>query len=199
MSTDSPTRRANESMQQRKRMEPYPIAVALTFIFLILYLVCIGIHLVIPETHWPMIELWERLLLGFTWLTPMSFILGLLEIIIGSFYLTYVLIPIYNFLNNKIVSKEGENAMNRLRFKPAAFALVIFGLITYILCIIFDLIFPQWAMYRLWEILLPGFTWISWGSFFIGAVGVIIYGLYIATVFVPIYNYFQKGDYPEMK
>jgi hypothetical protein len=182
-----------------KRIQPYPIAVALSFIFSILYIVCVTIHAVLPETGWQMMRGWEWLLQGFQWLTPGSFVLGWLEIILGSFYVAYVLIPVYNFINDKMLSKEGENTMNSLRFKSVAFALVIFGLITYILCILFDLIFPQWAMYQLWEVLLPGFSWISWGSFLIGAVGIIIYGLYIATVFVPIYNYFQKGDYPEMK
>lgn len=89
--------------------------------------------------------------------------------------------------------------MNVLRFKPVALALIAFGLVTYILCIVFDLIFPQWAMYKFWEILLPGFTWITWGSFFVGGLGVLIYGIYIAAIFVPIYNYFQKGTYPELK
>jgi hypothetical protein len=186
-------------LQWRKGIQPYPVAVALTFVFLILYIVCVGIHLLITQTHWPMVRLWEWILAGFTWISPMSFILGLLEIIICSFFIAYILIPTYNVLNNKMSPKEGEGTMNNLRFKPVAFALVIFSLITYILCILFDLILPQWAMYKLWEVLLPGFSWISWGSFFIGAVGVIIYALYISAVFVPIYNYFQKGTYPELK
>lgn len=181
------------------RIQPYPVALALSFIFSILFLVCIVIHIFVSETAWPMAQIWGWILIGFSWLNPFSVVLGLLEIILGSFYVAYTLIPVYNFFNKKTASIEGDSTMNAFRFKPAALALISFGLITYVLCIVFDLVFPQWAMYKLWEILLPGFTWISWGSFFIGALGIIIYGLYIAAVFVPIYNYFQKGTYPEMK
>ena len=31
-----------------------------------------------------------------------------------------------------------------------------------------DLLFPSHAMYQAWQKLLPGFTWISWGSFCVG-------------------------------
>lgn len=181
------------------RIQPYPVALALSFIFSILFLVCIVMHVFISTTAWPMAQTWEWILIGFSWITPFSVVLGLLEIILGSFYLAYIVVPLYNFFIQKTNSQEGGNTMNAFRFKPVALALISFGLITYILCIVFDLVFPQWAMYKLWEILLPGFTWISWGSFFIGALGIIVYGLYIAAVFVPIYDYFQKGDYPEMK
>mgnify|MGYP005725428533 CR=1 FL=1 len=181
------------------RIRPYPVALALTFIFSILYLVCVVFHLLVPEGGLTMKQGWEWLLPGFQWLTPGSFVLGWLEIILGSFYTAYVVIPLYNFLIQKTSLQEGGNTMNTFQFKPVALALTGFGLLTYILCIVFDLVFPQWAMYKFWEILLPGFTWISWGSFFIGALGIIVYGLYIAAVFVPIYNYFQKGTYPEMK
>lgn len=181
------------------RNRPYPVALALTFMFSILYLVCVVFHLLVPEGGLTMKQGWEWLLPGFQWLTPGSFVLGWLEIILGSFYAAYILIPLYNFTTQNFSSQQGENTMNALRFKPVALASIGFGLITYVLCIVFDLVFPQWAMYKLWEILLPGFAWISWGSFFIGALGIIVYGLYIAAVFVPIYNYFQKGTYPEMK
>jgi len=46
----------------------------------------------------------------------------------------------------------------------------LFLAITFGLCVAFDLVFPQVAMYRSWQALLPGFTWISWGSFFLGPV-----------------------------
>ncbi len=89
--------------------------------------------------------------------------------------------------------------MKPLRFKPIALTVTAFGAITYILCVLFDLIFPQWATYQIWEILLPGFIWISWSSFFIGLVGIIGYGIYIAAVFVPIYNFFRSDKLPELK
>src|SRR5574338_694439 len=38
----------------------------------------------------------------------------------------------------------------------------LFLALTFVLCVGFDLLFPQQAMYRSWQALLPGFTWIRW-------------------------------------
>jgi hypothetical protein len=46
-------------------------------------------------------------------------------------------------------------------------------------------------MTRLWEALLPGFKGISWGSYFLGLVEVILYAIYTALVFVPTFNFFR--------
>jgi len=146
-----------------------------------------------------MYMIWEMVLPGFTWLTVTSALLGILEVFLGGFAVAYTLIPLYNYFDERPSHKEGETAMKRLRFKPVAATGIIFGEATYILCVIFDFIFPQWAMYKLWEILLPGFTWISWGSFLIGLIDIALYGLYVAAVFVPVYNYFRASEYPEVK
>ncbi|MFQ5705999.1 MAG: DUF5676 family membrane protein [bacterium] len=89
--------------------------------------------------------------------------------------------------------------MRPLRLKPIALAVTSFAVITYILCIVFDLILSKYAMNELWKILLPGFTGLNWSSFFIGLVGVIGYGIYITVVFVPIYNFFRSDNLPELK
>ena len=60
--------------------------------------------------------------------------------------------------------------------------------ITFVLCVGFDLVFPQMAMYRSWQALLPGFTWISWSSFLLGLVESYGYGWYVALIWVPLYN-----------
>ena len=67
--------------------------------------------------------------------------------------------------------------------------------ITFILCVGFDLVFPDHAMYRVWQPLLPGFTWLTWPSFFLGLVESVAYGWYVALVFGPLYNFFasRKG------
>jgi hypothetical protein len=181
------------------RIEPYPVAVALSFIFLVLYLVCVALHFLLPGSGWQMFRLWEMIMFGFTWLTTLSLFSGILQVFIVGFYTAYTLIPLYNYFNKKFTPKEGGDAMKPLRFKPVAFAVTTFGVITYILCILFDLIFPQWAMYQLWEMLLPGFTGINWSSFFIGLAGILAYGIYISVVFVPIYNYFRSGKLAEVK
>lgn len=65
-----------------------------------------------------------------------------------------------------------------------------FFVLTFILCVLFDLWFPELAMYPVWAPLLPGFTWLSWSSFLLGLAEVFAYGWYIALVFGPIYNFF---------
>ena len=81
--------------------------------------------------------------------------------------------------------------MNPLRFTEVALSLSAFGVITFTLCIVWDLAFPAFAMTKVWEALLPGFKGISWGSYFLGLVEVILYSLYTALVFVPTFNFFR--------
>ncbi len=62
--------------------------------------------------------------------------------------------------------------------------------ISYVLCIGFDLLFPEQAMFAAWRKLLPGFEWLTWKGFFIGLAESYGYGWYFALVWVPIYNFF---------
>ncbi len=71
-------------------------------------------------------------------------------------------------------------------------SLGLFLAITYVLCVIFDLIFPQQAMYQTWLRLLPGFTWLSWRSFLLGLVESFAYGWYVALMFGPLFNFFAR-------
>ena len=66
----------------------------------------------------------------------------------------------------------------------------LFLAITFTLCVGFDLVFPQIAMYRNWQALLPGFTWLSWSSFLLGLVESYGYGWYVTLIWVPLYNVF---------
>ncbi len=72
----------------------------------------------------------------------------------------------------------------------------LFLALTYCLCIGFDLLFPEHAMYRAWQTLLPGFSWLTWKSFFIGLAWSYSYGWYFAVIWVPIYNYFDRKKNP---
>lgn len=67
-------------------------------------------------------------------------------------------------------------------------SLGIFLVITYTLCVGFDLMFPGQAMYQTWLRLLPGFTWLSWQSFLLGFVESFAYGWYVALIFAPLFN-----------
>ncbi len=62
--------------------------------------------------------------------------------------------------------------------------------VTFVLCVLFDLWFPAYAMNPSWAPLLPGFVWISWTSFFLGLAETFAYGWYVALIFAPLYNYF---------
>lgn len=61
--------------------------------------------------------------------------------------------------------------------------------ITFTLCVAFDLLFPDMAMYKVWLQLLPGFEWLSWKSFFLGFAESYSYGWYFTLIWVPIYNF----------
>jgi len=67
--------------------------------------------------------------------------------------------------------------------------------ISFTLCVVFDLLFPDYAMYSSWQALVPGFVWLSWKSFFIGLIETWAYGWYFALIWVPIYNFVAlKGN-----
>ena len=66
----------------------------------------------------------------------------------------------------------------------------LFIMIVFILCVAFDLTFPQHAMYEVWLKLLPGFEWLNWQSFLLGAAESYAYGWFIALIWVPLYNFF---------
>jgi hypothetical protein len=78
----------------------------------------------------------------------------------------------------------------RLPVVPLGLSLGIFLAITYGLCVVFDLMFPGQAMYLTWLRLLPGFTWLTWPSFFLGLIESFAYGWYVALIFAPLFNFF---------
>ena len=78
----------------------------------------------------------------------------------------------------------------RIPLAALGLSLGIFFLITFALCVGYDLIFPGQAMYQSWLRLLPGFAWLSWRSFGLGLVESFAYGWYVALVFAPLFNFF---------
>lgn len=68
----------------------------------------------------------------------------------------------------------------------------LFMAISFVLCVGFDLVFPSYAMYESWQGLLPGFSWLSPGSFFLGLAETYLCGWYIALIWVPLYNFFAR-------
>lgn len=64
--------------------------------------------------------------------------------------------------------------------------------ITFALCVLWGLLFPNYAMYPSWRALLPGFEWLSWPSFGLGLLESYAYGWFFAIVWVPLYNVFAR-------
>ena len=78
-----------------------------------------------------------------------------------------------------------------LDWRLVGLALSSFLAITYVLCVIFGLLFPQHTMYELWAQLLPGFSW-SLVGFLLGLLAAFAYGFYTALIFCPLYNAFAR-------
>jgi len=87
----------------------------------------------------------------------------------------------------------------KLSLAAVGHASSIFLSMTFTLCVLFDVTFPQYAMYSSWQALLPGFDRISWSSFLIGLLESYGYGWYIALIWVPLYNVFAHKFGKECK
>jgi hypothetical protein len=86
-----------------------------------------------------------------------------------------------------------RTAMRPLNWKAVTWALGLFGAVTFVMCVLYGLVVPKaFHMVQLLEIALPGFTWLSLGSFVIGLVESFLYGAYAGLVFVPIYNFVSR-------
>jgi hypothetical protein len=85
--------------------------------------------------------------------------------------------------------------MNRLTIRGTGLSLAIFLDITFVLCIAWGLLLPgiHARGVPVLEALLPGFTWLTPASFVLGLAEAFLYGLYVALVFVPLFNYFEGG------
>jgi len=76
--------------------------------------------------------------------------------------------------------------------------LSLFLLISYLLCVGFGLLAPEWAhMHKAWALLLPGFEWLTWPGFLAGVLGSFAYGWYIAVIVVPLKNWITRKLVPE--
>ena len=80
--------------------------------------------------------------------------------------------------------------MHTLDWRPVTWALGLFSAVTFVVCVVYGLLVPKALhMVQLLEIVLPGFAWLSFGSFLLGLAESFLYGVYAGLVFVPIYNF----------
>jgi hypothetical protein len=167
-----------------KKIEPYPIAISLFFVFTIFYAVCVGVKFILlqfgVEGVWYMHKIWQSILPGFTGINSLSIIIGLLEVSVGAYALAYIVIPIYNYfagLRNKDQSYEAKPII--VRFRTLFLTLVTYFLVLFALCFVYDLLISdELSMAFVWQIFLPGFKDLSFSSFLIGVLDIIIYSAY---------------------
>ena len=70
-------------------------------------------------------------------------------------------------------------------------AMSVFFVISYALCVLAYLLFPDMISgHAILPLLLPWFKFLSWGSFFLGFVESFLLGWFVAIVFGPLYNFF---------
>jgi hypothetical protein len=80
-----------------------------------------------------------------------------------------------------------------LNMRVLSWSLATFTTVSYIICVVYGLIVPEsFHMVQFLEITLPGFKWLSIGSFLIGLVESFLYGVYAGLVYTPIYNFYNK-------
>ena len=82
-------------------------------------------------------------------------------------------------------------ATSRIAIVPLGLTLRFFLVITYVACVIYGLLGFQQGMHQLLFQILPGFTWITWPSFFIGLFWNFVWGWYVALIFAPLFNFFS--------
>jgi len=76
-----------------------------------------------------------------------------------------------------------------LNVKIMTWSLALFGAVTFVACILYGLVVPESLhMTGFLQAVLPGFRWLTLGSFLIGVVESFLYGAYAGLVFVPIHN-----------
>ena len=85
--------------------------------------------------------------------------------------------------------------MKTLLFWPIAWTLAVFAAVVFALDMLLGVLFPNWwVMQKAWELILPGFTFISWSGFFLGLVESFVGGLLTAVGFALIYNFFASRE-----
>ena len=84
-----------------------------------------------------------------------------------------------------------------LNIKIVSWSLGLLAAISFIMCVIYGAIVPaSFHMAAFLETVLPAFTWLTFGGFWLGLFESFLYGAYIGLVFVPIYNLLARrwGD-----
>ena len=76
-----------------------PLGWALSLFLAVTYLVCIAFDLIFPG--YAMYQTWSGLLPGFVWLTPLGFIVGLVESFLYGWYAALIFGGLFNAIANR--------------------------------------------------------------------------------------------------
>ena len=80
-----------------------------------------------------------------------------------------------------------------LNIRVITWSLATFTTVSYVVCVVYGLVVPEtFHMVQFLEIILPGFKWLTVGSFVIGLVESFLYGVYARLVYTPIYNFYNN-------
>ena len=80
-----------------------------------------------------------------------------------------------------------------LNIKVVSWSLGILTAISFVLCVIYGVLGPpSLHMAPFLEAVLPAFTWLTVGGFFLGLIESFLYGVYAGLVFVPIHNFLTR-------
>jgi len=81
---------------------------------------------------------------------------------------------------------------DRRRLKTVGHATSLFLAVSFLLCVGFCLLLPGYQMHSAWAPMLPGFEWLTPIGFVFGLVGSYLYGWFIAIIWVPLYETFDR-------
>ena len=70
---------------------------------------------------------------------------------------------------------------------------------TFILCVLWNVFAPKPIYIRMLETFLPGFKWLTVGSFILGMGESFFYGAYVAVAFVVLHNFFHGKHQEQTK
>ncbi len=80
-----------------------------------------------------------------------------------------------------------------LRIKTVSLSLGLTFAVSFVICVLWGLLLPeQLHMHQFLQYVLPGFTWIGFGSAVLGLVESFLFGVYFGVVYVPIYNWLNR-------
>lgn len=91
-----------------------------------------------------------------------------------------------------MTAKFRAHAAQSWNWKVVTKSLSSFAAISFVLCIGYGLLVPAFHATWLLEALLPGFKWLSLGSFVLGVVESALYGAWAGFLYSALFNYFAR-------